>query len=310
VRLIIDTDAGVDDAQAIMLALTTPGVVVEAITTLTGNTHVDNVTRNVFTVLDLMRARDIPVFRGASQPLIPGHWHPEVGIHGEDGLGNYPRRAQLNGRLQSELAALALVRLADAAPGELNLLALGPLTNIALACKLDPEFPHKIGRFVFMGGAYSAMGNTKNVSAEFNIYCDPEAALIVLDAFPQSVMVSWEATIRHPISWDEYEALTASNTAAGRFFCDTTRDMVAFLRRNPRVPGFLLPDPLAMAVILDPSLVREAMHQYATIELNGAQTRGQVMVDYFGILRQEPNVEIVTEIDMDGVAAMFHRMLG
>jgi purine nucleosidase len=309
VRLIIDTDAGVDDAQAIMMALTTPGVVVEAITTLTGNTHVDNVTRNVFTVLDLMRAGDIPVFRGADQPLVPGHWHPEVGIHGEDGLGNYQRRSQTHRRLRHEHAALALVRLANEAPGELNLLALGPLTNLALACKLDPEFPHKIGRFVFMGGAYSAMGNTKNVSAEFNIFCDPEAALIVLDAFPQSIMVSWEATIRHPIRWEDYDELIANSSAAGRFFRDTTHGMVAFLRSNPRVPGFLLPDPLAMAVILDPPLVRDAMHQYATIELNGAQTRGQVVVDYFGTLHCDPNVEIVTEIDMEGVTAMFHRML-
>lgn len=308
-RLIIDTDAGVDDAQAIMMALTTPGVQVEAITTLTGNTHVDNVTRNVLTVLDLMRAEDIPVFRGAEQPLLPGHWKAETGIHGEDGLGNYQPRPQTHRRIQRENAVLALVRLANEAPGELTLVALGPLTNLALACKIDPEFPHKFARFVFMGGAYTAMGNTQNVSAEFNIFCDPEAALIVLNAFPQSVMVSWETTIRHPICWEDFDDLIANSSAAGRFLRDTTHEMVRFLRSIRRVPGFLLPDPLALAVAVDPSLVRDAIHQYATIELSGAQTRGQVVVDFFGTLGRELNVEIVTEIDIDRVCDMFRRML-
>ncbi|MBI5957672.1 MAG: nucleoside hydrolase, partial [Chloroflexi bacterium] len=247
-RLIIDTDAGVDDAQAIMMALRHPGVQIEAITTVTGNVHLDWVIRNVFTVLDLMHAPHIPVYRGADQPLIPGYWQPEVRVHGEDGLGNYQHRVPTDRRLESEAAAVALVRMANEAPGQLTLLALGPQTNIALACKLDPEFPRKIAHFVFMGGAYSAMGNTKNVSAEFNIFCDPEAALIALESFPLSTMVSWEATVRHPIAWQDFDALTATQTAAGKFLHEITLQTTSFLRQIRQVPGFLLPDPLAMAV--------------------------------------------------------------
>ena len=93
-RIVIDTDAGVDDAQAIMMALTYPGVTVKAITTLTGNVHVDWVVKNVFAILDVMRA-DIPVYRGADQPLLPGRWQPETNIHGEDGLGNYASRPRI-----------------------------------------------------------------------------------------------------------------------------------------------------------------------------------------------------------------------
>lgn len=308
-RLIIDTDAGVDDAQAIMLALTTPGVTLEAITTLTGNTHVDNVTRNVFTVLDVMRAGSIPVYRGADHPLMPGHWQPETNIHGEDGLGNYHNRPRTNRRLAAEHAALALVRMANEAPGELTLVALGPHTNIALACKLDPQFPQKIARFVFMGGAYTAMGNTKNVSAEFNIFIDPEAAVIVLEAFPQAAMVSWETTMRHPFHWAEYDELSAMPSTAARFMRDISRPTVDFLRNFRQVPGYLLPDPLAMAIAVDPALVRGSIHHYVTVELNGSLTRGQTTVDFFGLMGHEPNVEIITEIDVDRVSDMYRRML-
>src|SRR5690606_10273728 len=122
---------------------------------------------------------------------------------------------------QDEPAAMALIRLASEAPGQYTLVALGPLTNIALACRLDPLFPDKIHKLVFMGGTISALGNTKNVTAEFNVYSDPEAAEIVLGAFAQSTMLSWETTLKHPFSWEQYDALAATDTPAGRFFRDT-----------------------------------------------------------------------------------------
>jgi purine nucleosidase len=307
-RLIIDTDAGVDDAQAIMLALTYPGVAIDAITTVTGNVHVDWVTRNVFAVLDVMRAA-VPVYRGAEQPLLPGHWQPEAGIHGEDGLGNYRHRPAGNCQVEPEPAAVALVRLANEAPGELTLVALGPQTNIALACRMDPEFPRKIGQFVFMGGTISARGNTRNVTAEFNVFADPEAALIVLDAFPQSTMLSWETTLKHPFSWEAFDGLAAVQTRAGRFFAEISQPVVAFLQQLSPVSGYLLPDPLAMAVALEPEVVRRSAQQYVTVELQGALTRGQTVIDYSGRTGHPPNVTIVTELDIDRVHALFQRML-
>jgi purine nucleosidase len=305
VRLIIDTDAGVDDAQAIMLALAQPGAKIEAITTVTGNVHIEKVIANVFTVLEVMRAPNIPVFRGADQPLIPGYWQPEVRVHGEDGLGNYTQRPPTARRVEPEAAALALVRLANEAPGALTLLTLGPLTNIALACKIDPDFPRKIGRLVFMGGAYTAMGNTKNLTAEFNIFCDPEAALITLEAFPQATMISWEATMRHPLAWTDFDALTSVSTSPARFMHAITLQTTTFLRSFEQVPGYLLPDPLAMAVALDPALVQQSETHYVTVELQGTHTRGQTVVDYFGQTGRAPNVTIVTQINMDRVSQMF-----
>ncbi|MBI1258011.1 MAG: nucleoside hydrolase, partial [Chloroflexi bacterium] len=214
-RLIIDTDAGVDDAQAIMLALRHPGVQVEAITTVCGNVDVDKVVANVLTTLDVMNA-DVPVYRGASEPLV-SDWSAEA-WHGEDGLGNLRSRPSTQRRVETEQAALALIRLANDHPGELTLVALAPMTNLALAIRLDPTFPSKIKEFIFMGGAHSAIGNTQNVTAEWNVYCDPEAAYITLRAFPQARMISWEATLEHPFTWEQYDELAALPTPAGEFF--------------------------------------------------------------------------------------------
>jgi len=308
VRLIIDTDAGVDDAQAIMMALTHPHVTLEAITTVTGNVHVDQVTRNVFTVLEIMHTT-VPVYRGAVQPLLPGRWQPEARIHGEDGLGNYRHPPSGHCQAEPEPAAVALVRLASEAPGELTLVALGPQTNLALACRLDPDFPRKIKQLVFMGGTISAMGNTRNVTAEFNIFADPEAALMVLDAFPHATMLSWETTLKHPFSRKAFDALAATQTRAGRFFAEISRPVVQFLQQFDPQSGYLLPDPLAMAVALEPEVVRRSAQHYVTVELQGEHTRGQTVIDYLGQTGHPANVTIVTELDIDRVYAMFQHML-
>ncbi len=307
-RLIIDTDAGVDDAQAIMMALSYPGVTVEAITTVTGNVHVSHVNQNVFTVLDLMHC-DVPVYVGAEQPLVPGFWEPESRVHGHDGLGNTRSRTPSRRKVQAEPAAVALVRMANEAPGELTIVALGPLTNLALACRLDASFPQKIKQFTFMGGTINAIGNTRNISAEFNAFCDPEAVLIVLDAFRRTTMLSWETTVQHPMSWEQFESLINMGTEASRFLHAITASSLQFLKSFPQVRGFLLPDPLAMAVTLEPGLIQQSAEHYVSIELGGHLTRGQTVVDYFGTTRHNPNVQIVTGVDMDGVYALYQQML-
>lgn len=307
-RLIIDTDAGVDDAQAIMLALAHPGVGVEAITTVTGNVHVDKVIHNVFTVLDLMGAR-VPVYRGADRPLVPGFWEPEERVHGADGLGGYRGERRTHGKTEPEAAAIALVRLVNQAPGAYTIVALGPLTNLALACRLDPSFPDKVGALVFMGGTISALGNTRNLTAEFNAFCDPEAVLVTLDAFPASTMLSWETTLKHSFSWQQYDTLAGLGTPAADFFRAITTSTVQFLRQFRQVPGYLLPDPLAMAIALEPDLIVESQHLHVTIELQGMLTRGQTVVDYMGISQRAPNVHVVTALNTEGVYDLFYRML-
>jgi purine nucleosidase len=301
-RLIIDTDAGIDDAVALMLALRYPGAHVEAVTTVCGNCSLDKVILNVFTVLDVMGS-DAPVYSGAAQPLV-AKWSAEL-VHGEDGLGNYYERPPTNRRVEAEHAALALIRLANTYPGELTLVALAPLTNIALATRLDPSFPSKIKSFVFMGGTIRAFGNTDNIAAEWNIYCDPEAAHITLEAFTQARMVSWE----HPLPMAKYRALATLETPGARFFERINRIFVDLLSNTGLPDIYLLADALAMAVALEPSLVTASQTRHVAVELHGTHTRGQTVIDHVGKLRKPATVEIVMAVDMERITQMLRAML-
>ena len=196
--IIIDTDAGVDDAIALMLALGDSNTKVEAVTTVAGNVDVDRVTHNVGIVLDRMGA-DAPIFHGCDRPLIGERIHA-AGVHGEDGLGdsNLPPSKRA---VHSQHAALAMARLARERPGELSLVALAPLTNVALAMRLDASFAANLKSVTVMGGAVQAQGNSSPV-AEFNVLADPEAAKIVLGAGVADLsLLSWETTVKYPVPW-------------------------------------------------------------------------------------------------------------
>ena len=302
-KLIIDTDAGVDDAQAIMLALTHPGVDVLAITTLTGNVHIRQVNPNVLTILEIM-GRAVPVYAGFDRPLI-AEWEDAAEFHGGDGLGNFRDRPALTRSIEDEHAVLALLRLSREYEGELTLIALGPLTNIAAAVRLDPDFPARLKQFVFMGGTIAAHGNTPIVTAEYNIWTDPEAAAITLDAFDDATMLSWETTLAHGFPWDQFNALCAIDTVYGRFFRAISQETAERLQTTYRRPAYLLPDPLAMAITLRPDLIRGSGKFYTTVELNGRHTRGQTVIDYNHVSGRAPNVNVIQALDTDGVYDLF-----
>ncbi len=302
-KMIIDTDAGVDDAQAIMLALSDPTADVLAITTLTGNVHIDQVNPNVLTILEVM-GRDVPVYAGIDRPLIQP-WEDAAEFHGGDGLGNLRERPPLTRAIEDEHAVPALLRLSREHEGELTLIALGPLTNIAAAVRLDPDFPARIKQFVFMGGTIAAQGNTPIVTAEYNIYTDPEAAWITLDAFPHSTMLSWETTLAHGFAWDKFNALCDIDTVSGRFFRAISRETAERLKQGFSRPAYLLPDPLAMAITLQPGLLQKSGDYHVTVELNGAQTRGQTVIDYMGVAGKPANVSVAQALDTEGVYQLF-----
>jgi len=308
-KLIIDTDAGVDDAQAIMLALSDPAVDVLAITTLTGNVHIRQVNPNVLTILEIM-GRDVPVYAGIDRPLVQ-EWEDAAEFHGGDGLGNFQDRPALTRSLEDEHAVPALLRLSREYAGELTLIALGPLTNIAAAVRLDPDFAARIKQFVFMGGTIAARGNTPIVTAEYNIYTDPEAAYITLAAFPDSTMLSWETTLAHGFAWDRFNRLCAIDTVNGRFFKGISQATAERLEGAYKRPAYLLPDPLAMAITLQPALIRQSGKYHVTVELNGRHTRGQTVIDYIGdyVNGEQANCNVIQRLDIEGVYEMFVRAL-
>ena len=294
-KLLIDTDAGVDDAIAIMMALVHPRAEVVAITTVNGNVDVDKVTKNVGLILDQYDA-DVPIYRGADRPLIADAVHSDF-VHGSDGLGGvtttYPSTKHTP---ESEHAALGLIRLAKMHAKNLTLLAVGPLTNLALALRLDPTFMNNISRLVVMGGAIEAHGNM-TPAAEFNIYADPEAAAIVFDAgFHDLSLLSWETTTQYPLLWSEFDELAEINSDRAAFFRKITTQTARLIKEEYGLTGFLLPDPLAAAVALEPDLVTLAPHLPVSVEIIGEHGRGLTSVDWLKQYGKTPNAFIVQEM--------------
>jgi purine nucleosidase len=292
-RLVVDTDPGVDDAHAIMMAFAHPDAQIEAITTVAGNVSLERTTANACTILDMLE-RDVPVYPGCDRALVartPDASH----FHGEDGLGDsgYPPSRR---QVADEHAANALVRVANQSPGELTLVAIGPLTNLALATRLDPALPKQYKRLIVMGGAIRATGNV-TPTAEFNVYTDPEAAAIVFDAWPRLTLVSWETTLAHGLATAQVETLMAIDSPRAEFFRRITRRTVEVIQQELGRQELLAPDGLAVAVALEPDIVRRAERHYVQVELAGHHTRGQTTVDWFDRTGHEPNVDLVLELD-------------
>jgi purine nucleosidase len=200
--------------------------------------------------------------------------------------------------VKEEHAVNALIRLANQAPGELTLVALGPLTNLALATRLDPSLPKKYKRLVVMGGSIRAAGNI-TPTAEFNTYTDPEAAAIVFDAWTGLTLISWETTMDHSFSAEQIEILMAMESPRAEFFKRITRQTLESLRQFAGREVMYAPDGLAVAVALESDIVRKAEQHYVQVELTGQHTRGQTPVDWRDRSGYEANVNVVLEIDRD-----------
>ncbi|XP_038575345.1 probable uridine nucleosidase 2 isoform X1 [Micropterus salmoides] len=200
-KLIIDLDTGVDDAQAIMVALAAPNVEILGITCCHGNTPLENVLKNTLRVLKVCNRLDIPVYRGCSKPLL-AHEQNAGDYHGKDGLGEVPDPdAPGLELLQKKKAVEAMIKIVKENPGEVTLVAMAPLTNLAVAVQLDPSLPKKLKALYIMGGNTESRGNT-TACGEFNFVADPEAAYIVLDCYTcPTYIATWEFSCKNSLPW-------------------------------------------------------------------------------------------------------------
>jgi purine nucleosidase len=304
-QLLIDTDPGVDDALAILMAHAHADVV--GLSVAAGNVGLAHTVRNARTLVDLEGA-GTPVFAGCPRPLVRAPEEDAAFVHGSDGFGDvgFP---EPQAQAHPEAAALALLRLTRERPGELTLVALAPLTNLALALRLDPSLPERVARLVVMGGAVTGLGNTGKVPAEFNIGFDPEAAHVVFEAFPQFDLVDWEATLRYAFDDAEFDRWLAAGDHRADFFAKVFGTARAFNLAHAR-RGVIAADALAMAVAIDPSIVIRSERRHVAVELDGRLTRGATVVDWAGRLKRPPNANIVMELDVSRFAAMVRRALG
>jgi inosine-uridine nucleoside N-ribohydrolase len=314
-RLLIDTDPGIDDALALLLAFASPEITVEAITTVAGNVGVDQATRNLFRILEVIRPRPLPtISRGAATPLE----RPLVtagDVHGDDGLGNLDRLVDPDGGhrypslpppIEMRAAADVILETADRLREDLILVALGPLTNLATVLRKEPSGLSRVGRIVVMGGAIAAPGNI-TPAAEFNFYVDPEAAAIVFDAGLPIELVPLDATRQTVLRRGEFgRRLDGSASPVTRFVADFTRHGFAFGAGRGDA-GIILHDPLAMGVALDPSLASlEPMH--VEVEYEGRLTRGMSVADRRPMTsrrKRRPNCRVALSVDAPRFIRLF-----
>ena len=303
-KLLIDTDPGVDDALAILMAHAQAEVV--GLSIAAGNVGLGHTVANAMKLVGLIGV-PTPVFAGCAVPLVaPAE---DAGfVHGADGFGDTGYLPSAS-HAADEHAAVAIVRLARAHPGELTLVALAPLTNLALALRLDPQLPSRIARLVIMGGAVTGRGNTRHVPAEFNIGFDPEAAHIVFSCWPAFDLVDWEACLRHAIAFGHFDALIAADDDRARFYAAISRKARTFNQTRGR-PGMIAADALAMAVALEPDIVIRSERHPVAVELGGALTRGATVVDWENRLDRPANARIVREVDQARFEALVAAALG
>ena len=275
IPLLIDTDPGVDDALALLMAFNDPRHEVVGLTIAAGNVGLKHTVANALKLCEVAGI-EAPVFAGCPGPLL--HPAPDAGyVHGEDGFGDVGYEAAQRAA-EREHAAQAILRLSHEHAGKLLLVALGPLTNVALALKLDPTLPDRVARIVVMGGAVTGHGNI-TPAAEFNVYFDPEAAHIVFEAFPQIDLADWEGTIAHGLLHDHVVEWLAADSPRARFYeriSKKTREWSA----DRRGDYWHSADALAMAYALEPGGATELVDRPVVVELGHGHARGMTVVDW------------------------------
>jgi purine nucleosidase len=291
-HFIIDTDTASDDAVALVMAMRYPGVKIEAITVVAGNVPVDQGVQNALYTVELCQ-QTIPVYRGMpapwTRPLITAQF-----VHGQDGMGDIG--LPLFGRQPAAGEAVeVLIETIHRFAGDITLVTLGPLTNIAAALQQDRSIATAVGECIIMGGVGRGHGNMTPVG-EYNFWADPEAAKIVFESGMPIKMVGWDISRTYAVcNPTDTEELRSIGTPIARFCVDIQVTLAQFAMNQAKLPGFDLPDPIATAIALEPDVATETRSLYVAIETQSELCRGQSVVDHFGIMNQKPNAEVVLQ---------------
>jgi len=289
--LVIDTDTASDDAIALLLAVREPDVDVRAVTVVAGNVPIDLAVRNAIVTLDISGGADIPVHAGRDRPISRPLDTAQF-VHGEDGMGGAtlpePSRAA-----DSTDAVGVLVDIAANEPGVHDLVTLGPLSNIAEALGRDPLLLTKFGHTYLMAGSPDGVGNVESLG-EYNVWADPEAATAVFAAPGVKTMIGWNISRKYTVMTTDEQAQLSLVGPLGKFAVDINGDVEQYCLATG-LAGFDLPDPVAMAVALDDSIITEATDECLVVGLDGP-TRGCTIPDRrFG--RPAPNIRVLWSVD-------------
>lgn len=291
-RIILDTDPGIDDALAILLALASPEVQLEAVTVVSGNCSVDQGVINALSVLELAGAGHVPVAAGVAVPLIqPLLIAAET--HGNTGLGYAKLPPPQHGPTDQHAVDLLIERIM-AAPGEITLVAVAPLTNIALAIRREPRIIQAVHEVIIMGGALLFQGNTTPV-AEFNTYVDPHAAYMVYHSGMPITLVPLDVTYQCIFMQADVDRLLKIDSPITRFIADSTKFYMEFHDEYQAIEGCVINDPLALALVFMPDLV-ETKPLYVTVDIHSELSLGNTIADFYTAWQKPPNMQAALKV--------------
>lgn len=296
-KLIIDTDCGSDDAVALVMALREPSVEVVAFTVPSGNCEVNQAAQNCLQSILYADTYKPPVYKGAALPLWADYENAEQ-VHGIDGMGDCDWLRKPTDMPEEENAVDAMLRIIKQGDGDIEILAIGPLTNVATAMLLEPETMRKVPRLTLMGGAHP-YNNPHTTSAEFNIMCDTEAAKVVFEFGVPITLATLEACW-YDMRFEEADIKRFKElNERGAFCMDINRTMIDMSRELHGVGSMDLPDPAALVCITRPELIKVGFEAYTRIETKGEYTRGATLFEtkehHYGE-EFKPNSYIVTQL--------------
>lgn len=287
-RIIFDTDPGIDDACAILLALASPELSVEGLSIVHGNCSLGQATTNALAVLELANATHIPVAKGCELPLVqPSLLAPET--HGETGLG-YAKLSTPRVKPISQRGIDFLIEQILRSPGEITLLAIGPLTNVALAIRQEPRVVQALKEIIIMGGALRYEGNTTAL-AEFNTYVDPHAAHIVYHAGIPTTLVPLDVTYQCILTPGDVNRLLRTDSPITKFVADSTRFYMEFHDEYQKIEGCVINDPLALALTFAPELCTY-QELPVDVDLSGGISMGKTVADFYNYGKKPANMRV------------------
>jgi purine nucleosidase len=287
-KIIFDTDLGIDDACALLLALASPEVSVEGLSIVHGNCSLDQATTNALAVLELANASHVPVAKGCELPLVqPSFLAPET--HGNTGLG-YAKLPEPRSRPTVQPGCDFLIEKVMSQPGEITLVAIGPLTNVALAIRQEPRLVHAVKELIIMGGAIRHEGNTTAL-AEFNAYVDPHAAHMVFHSGVPMTLVPLDVTYQCILTSDDVQRMRKIDSPITKFIEDSTRFYMEFHDEYQGIQGCVINDPLALALTFAPALCTY-QELPVDIDVSGGISMGKTIADFYNYNRKPANMKV------------------